>query len=135
MVKILLLFAVSFLFSICGFAAGDVKVEGGKTLPKMVELGAKQCVPCKKMAPIIEELTREFVGALDVEFIDVWVKENAEKAKAYNIRSIPSQVFLGSDGKEIWRHEGFISKEDILKKWKELGYEFKASNAEPVKAP
>lgn len=134
MVKILLLFVVSFLFTISGFAAGDVKAEGGKTLPKMIEIGAKQCDSCKKMAPIIEELTMEFAGVLDVEFIDVWVKENADKAKAYNISRIPSQVFLGSDGKEIWRHEGFISKEDILKKWKELGYEFKASFAQPVKA-
>lgn len=93
-------------------------------LPKLLDLGAKKCIPCKKMAPVLEELTREYAGIMDVEFIDVWQKENAEKAQQYNIQSIPTQIFFDADGKELWRHEGFISKEDIFKKWKELGYDF-----------
>ena len=60
-------------------------------------------------------------------------KENAEKGKAYSVEQIPTQVFLDAKGKELWRHVGFISKEDILKKWKELGYDFKpAASAEAV---
>ena len=94
-------------------------------LPKLVDLGAKKCIPCKMMAPILEQLTKEYVGVFDVEFIDVWQKENAEKGKAYSVEQIPTQVFLDPEGKELWRHVGFISKEDILKKWKELGYNFK----------
>ncbi len=93
-------------------------------LPKLLDLGAKSCIPCKMMAPILEELTKEYAGRFEVEFIDVWIKENAEKAKAYGIQTIPTQIFFGKDGKELWRHEGFISKTDILAKWKELGYDF-----------
>lgn len=93
-------------------------------LPKLLDLGAKKCIPCKMMAPILEELTKEYAGIMEVEFIDVWQKENAEKAQKYNIQAIPTQIFFDADGKELWRHEGFISKGDIFKKWKELGYDF-----------
>ena len=94
-------------------------------IPKLIDLGASKCIPCIKMAPILEELKREYAGIFDVEFIDVWQKENARKAEEYKIQSIPTQVFIDQKGKELWRHVGFFSKEDILAKWKELGYEFK----------
>jgi thioredoxin 1 len=73
------------------------------------------------MAPILEALTVEYKGVFDVEFIDVWQAENREKAKAHGIQMIPTQIFFDAAGKELWRHEGYFSKEDILKKWKELG--------------
>jgi len=101
-------------------------------LPKLVDLGASKCIPCKQMAPILEELKKEYAGIFDVEFIDVWQKENAKKAEDYKIQSIPTQVFLDSKGKELWRHVGFFSKEDILAKWKELGYDFKPKEDKSV---
>jgi thioredoxin 1 len=100
-------------------------------LPKLLDLGAKSCIPCKMMAPILDELTKEYAGRFEVEFVDVWVKANAEKAKQYGIQAIPTQIFFGRDGKELWRHEGFLAKADILAKWKELGYDF--SSAEQPK--
>ena len=71
------------------------------------------------MAPILEELKTEYDGILQVEFFDVW--KNPDMAKKYGIRLIPTQIFLDASGREIFRHEGFFSKEDILSKWKELG--------------
>ena len=100
-------------------------------LPKLVDLGASKCIPCKKMAPLLEELKKEYAGVFDVEFIDVWQKENAKKAEEYKIESIPTQVFLDPKGKELWRHVGFFSKEEILAKWKELGYDFKPKVEKP----
>lgn len=88
-------------------------------LPRLVDLGAHACIPCKKMAPILAELTSELAGRLTVEFIDVW--ENPDAGKQYQIRLIPTQIFYDATGQERFRHEGFISKEDILSKWKELG--------------
>src|ERR1039457_6081778 len=41
-------------------------------LPKLVDLGAGKCIPCKKMAPILEELKKEYAGKMEVEFVDVW---------------------------------------------------------------
>ena len=100
-------------------------------LPRFVDLGSTTCIPCKMMAPIIEELRAEYAGRLQVDFIDV--NKDRESAAAFGVRIIPVQVFLDATGKELFRHEGFYDKEDILAKWKELGVEFKpASTGEPA---
>lgn len=90
-----------------------------KKLPKMIELGAEKCIPCKMMKPIIEDLQRDYKGKLDVVFIDVWKDSSA--AEKYGIQSIPTQVFLDEDGKEFFRHVGFFAKEDILKTFADHG--------------
>lgn len=105
-------------------AVAEAKEKKAVKLPTMIELGAEKCVPCKMMAPIIAELTKEYNGILNVKFIDVWQKENVELAKKYKIDSIPTQIFLDENEKELWRHVGFISKDDIMNKWKSLGYDF-----------
>jgi len=88
-------------------------------LPRLVDLGATKCIPCKMMAPILEGLKKEYKGRLEVVFIDVW--ENPDEAKKTGIKIIPTQIFYDASGKELFRHEGFFSKEDILGKWKEFG--------------
>ncbi len=103
-------------------AAGAWAAETAK-LPKLVDLGADKCIPCKAMAPILKDLKAEYAGRMDVEFIDVW--KNPEPGKAYKIKMIPTQIFFDASGKERFRHVGFYGKEDILGKWKELGLELK----------
>jgi thioredoxin 1 len=95
-----------------------------KGIPKMVDLGADKCVPCKLMAPILEELKQTYAGVMDIEFIDVW--KNPDAGDAYEIQIIPTQIFYDAQGKELFRHEGFFGREDILGKWKELGVEIGA---------
>lgn len=90
-----------------------------QNLPRLVDLGASKCVPCKMMAPILEELKKEYTGRMLIEFIDVWKKPEA--GKEYGVRMIPTQIFYNAGGKEIFRHEGFFAKEDIVAKWKALG--------------
>ena len=90
-----------------------------KNLPQLIDLGADKCVPCKMMAPILEELGVTFASSFTVEFIDVW--KHPEAAEPYGIKLIPTQLFLSPDGEELFRHEGFFSREDILAKWNELG--------------
>ena len=90
-----------------------------KPLPRLVDLGAGKCIPCKKMAPILEELKKEYAGRLEVEFIDVW--KNPDAGKKYGIKLIPTQIFYDASGKELFRNQGFLGKDDILAKWKELG--------------
>ena len=95
-------------------------------LPRLVDLGAGKCIPCKMMAPILEELEKEYVGTFAVEFIDVW--ENPKAGEQYGVLIIPTQIFYDAAGKELFRHEGFFGKEEILAKWKEYGV---AASAEP----
>ncbi len=93
-------------------------------LPKLLDLGAGKCIPCKMMAPILENLRKEYADRMSVEFIDVW--ENRDAAMRYGIEAIPTQIFYDAAGKELFRHIGFFAKEDILGKWKELGVNFAA---------
>lgn len=88
-------------------------------LPKLLDLGADKCIPCKMMAPLLAELKREYAGRLEVEFIDVW--KNPDAGQRYGIQMIPTQIFYDAEGKERFRHVGFFGKEDILAKFRELG--------------
>lgn len=92
-------------------------------LPRLVDVGADKCVPCIMMAPVLEELKKEYAGSLDVVFVDAWKKP--EEANSYRVRMIPTQIFYDASGKELYRHVGFMSKEDILKKLAELNIQVK----------
>jgi len=93
----------------------------GKALPALIDIGAGTCIPCKMMAPILEELKKELAGKIVVQFLDL--NKNPKFAQEYRIRVMPTQIFYDASGKELFRHEGFYSKEDILGKWAELGIE------------
>ncbi|MCX6943635.1 MAG: thioredoxin family protein [Opitutales bacterium] len=102
------------LVSVCPvFAAQSVP------LPRLVDLGATKCIPCKQMVPVLAALKSEYAGQLEVVFLDVW--ENSAAGKPYGIRLIPTQVFFDAAGKELYRHEGYWSKAAIVAKFKELG--------------
>ncbi|MCX5816604.1 MAG: thioredoxin family protein [Proteobacteria bacterium] len=90
-----------------------------KSFPRLVDLGAKKCIPCIMMAPILEELKKEYKGIVQVDFIDVWENQNA--GQKYGIRAIPTQIFYDASGKELYRHMGFMSKEAILARFQDLG--------------
>ena len=120
----LLLAALSGLAGLAGLAAcAPATPPQTKALPKLLDLGAGKCIPCKMMAPILEEMKKEYAGTLEVEFIDVW--KNPDAGKQYGIEVIPTQIFYDATGKELFRHIGFYAKADILAKWKELGVNLK----------
>jgi len=85
----------------------------------MIDLGATECIPCKMMAPIIEELKSEYAGRADIIFIDVW--KNPNEAQKYGIRSIPTQIFFDQNGRELYRHTGFLDKKSIVGILSKLG--------------
>lgn len=85
----------------------------------MVDFGAKTCVPCKMMAPILEELEKEYTDRAAILFIDVW--ENPDAGRKYGIQLIPTQIFYDAKGKEVFRHEGFMDKAAIVSRLERLG--------------
>ena len=88
-------------------------------LPKLVDLGAGKCIPCKMMKPILDDLKANYADHFITDFVDVW--EDPDAGKPYGVQVIPTQIFFDANGEELFRHEGFFGKEDILNKWKELG--------------
>lgn len=104
-----------------GAVAATVNQVPAPGMVTMVDLGAKKCIPCKMMAPVLEELTAEYEGRAAIFFIDVW--ENPSEAERFAVRAIPTQIFYDQQGNEVSRHIGFLAKKDIVTILRELGVE------------
>jgi thioredoxin 1 len=78
---------------------------------EFVELGSVNCVPCKKMQPIMKSIETKYKGLVKVTFHDVW--KDTKIAEVYGIDLIPTQVFKDASGKELMRHQGFFAEEEI----------------------
>jgi thioredoxin 1 len=87
----------------------ELPVKGMVTL---VDVGAAACIPCKMMAPILAELKQEYQGKAEVHFVDVRLDKQA--IDRFRVKGIPSQVFYDREGKEVYRHLGFMDKQAIV---------------------
>ena len=119
-----LLFGCFLLLFITGTVYGSEPPYNFDKIPSkgmvtMVDLGAKSCIPCKMMAPILEKLEKVYDGKAAIVFIDVW--KHRGQAKRFRIRAIPTQIFFDQQGKEVYRHVGFMSEKAIVKQLKKMG--------------
>lgn len=85
----------------------------------MIDLGAKKCIPCKMMAPILATLEKAYGERADIVFIDVW--ENRDQAQRFKIRAIPTQIFFNARGEEVYRHVGFLDEQSIITQLAKMG--------------
>jgi thioredoxin 1 len=90
---------------------------GGK--PLLVDFGANSCLPCRKLRPILKELSKELAGKAEILVIDVYKYQHL--AKEYKIQALPTLVFFDNKGKEVFRHPGAMNKDQIVAKLKEIG--------------
>jgi thioredoxin 1 len=97
----------------------NIRAAAGSGRPTVVDFGARACIPCKKMAPILAELESELKGKGNVLFVDV--REARALAHQYRVQMIPTQIFYDVKGKEVKRHMGFMDKADIVKELKVAG--------------
>ncbi len=120
------LFGFGILFSFLTLAnthvlAGDSLEVPVKGIVTMVDLGAKKCIPCKMMAPILEKVKKEYEGKAAIIFIDVW--KHRGEAKKFRIQAIPTQIFYDGDGNEVHRHVGFMDEAAIVAQLRKMGVE------------
>ena len=106
--------------------AGNIRADEFRDLPvkgmvTMIDLGAKKCVPCKMMAPIMEKMEKVYKGKAVIAFIDVW--EHREPVNRFGIRAIPTQIFFDKNGKEVYRHVGFLAEKEIVSQLTKMGVE------------
>jgi thioredoxin 1 len=99
----------------------DQQKQQSKIKVTFIELGSVNCIPCKAMQPIMEDIKKEYIGQVEVVFYDVWTAAGRPFGEKYQIRVIPTQVFLDKDGKEYFRHVGFFPKEELVKVLKQQG--------------
>jgi thiol-disulfide isomerase/thioredoxin len=87
--------------------------------PSLIQFGAAGCPPCDMMRPILDKLKKEFPDKLQVVYVNV--RENQLLGSRFGVRATPTQIFFDKDGKEVSRHEGFMSEADIDQVFKEMG--------------
>lgn len=117
-VSVLTLAVAMFVLSTPAFAEKKDNIPAKGTVT-MVDLGAKSCVPCKMMAPIMEKMEKKYAGKAVIHFYDVW--EDREPAVRFKIRVIPTQIFFDRETNEVYRHEGFMSEADIVGQLSKMG--------------
>ncbi|MBU2491901.1 MAG: thioredoxin [Bacteroidetes bacterium] len=84
------------------------KFEG--ELPALIDFYADWCAPCKMVAPVLEELSDEYAGKVNIYKIDTEAEQ--ELAAAFGIRSIPSLLFIPKDGQPQMA-QGALPKENL----------------------
>jgi thioredoxin 1 len=87
--------------------------------PRILEIGSMRCQACLEMAKVLDALRASQGEKLQVDFIDVY--ERPEAGETYKISLIPTQILFDQTGKEIFRHTGFFSHDDVLAKFRALG--------------
>ncbi|MFA6468472.1 MAG: thioredoxin family protein [Bacteroidota bacterium] len=120
---IMFVIVLLFTFSFTLFPQSNQSKEKQSIKPNItfIELGSVNCIPCKKMQPVMKAIEQKYGESVKVIFYDVWTETQKSFAKKYNIRLIPTQVFLDENGKEFFRHEGFFPEEEIHKIFKQRG--------------
>jgi len=86
-----------------------------------IELGSVNCIPCKKMHPIMKSVEKKYGSQVKVIFYDVWKEDQKQYSKKYGVKLIPTQIFLDAKGKEFFRHEGFYPEKEIDKLFQSKG--------------
>lgn len=85
----------------------------------MIDLGSDMCTPCRRMMPVLQEVAQEYRGRAAIIYIDVGEDDGMDKK--YGLRTIPTQIFYDKTGKEVYRHEGFLAKQNIVRVLNEIG--------------
>lgn len=95
-----------------GIAEADYNKLIAATPKVVINFSAKWCAPCKKMEPYILKMQNELQGNMSLKRLDY--DENKTVADKLNAKNLPV-VIIYENGKEVWRHEGYLSEEELRK--------------------
>ena len=121
-----------------GINASDPKINLPslltKRVPILLEFGRGWCKPCKYMKPILDDMSAAYAGKAIVMTVDMDV--NKDMVRDFNIRLMPTQVFLTPDGREFRRNEGTLEREGIMQIFAQMGVvAANSQNALPLHQP
>ena len=92
-------------------------LTGGK--PLVVDFGSNTCIPCRQLRPVLQTIRQSYAGKLEVLVIDI--QKNEKLAREYQIQVIPTVIFFDRSGKEVFRHQGFMSEDRIKEQIAKMG--------------
>jgi thioredoxin 1 len=81
-----------------------------------LEFGSTGCPACKRMESVMEDIATKYPHRVNVVFLNILIPENQLLMKYYGIAVIPTQILLDKNGKEFFRHSGFISTGELEQK-------------------
>ena len=96
------------------------KTEAMTNLPKLWDFWATWCPPCKELKPTIEALEKEYEGKIEIRSINV--DENKDLAQKFEVKAIPTLVFLDAKGNELSRIVGLVPRDTIVGRFKAHGF-------------
>lgn len=96
--------------------------DPGSRKPVLIDFTRDHCLPCDLMAPWLEEVRRSHCGSLDVTEINIDRPENKEIGAHFKVKSIPTQVYVDSGGKEVLRHVGLATRPQMEATLRKLGF-------------
>jgi len=97
----------------------DLKALYAKQVPILLEFGRGWCIPCKYMKPILEDMSAAYQGKAIVMNVDM--DANKDLVASFRVRMMPTQVFLTPDGKEVFRNEGTLERNQIAYVFSKMG--------------
>ena len=103
-------------------AAGSSSIEGLENpqhLPVLLEFSLDICMPCRRMKPILEEVAKEYQSKLLVKILEI--EDYPGLTRQFDIRVVPTQIFLDSEGKVLQRHQGFLDKASLVGVLNQMG--------------
>lgn len=100
-------------------AAGDTQkdtehesIDKNEILLRFLEIGSDGCIPCKMMRPVMDQV-KDHYNNVQVLFYDINTDSGKDMAKSYNVRLIPTQIFIDNNDNTVLRHEGFYAYEEM----------------------
>ncbi len=91
-----------------------------RALPRLWEFGRGTCIPCKTMKGILDPMTTEFAGRVEIRMLNI--DDEPALTKQFRIQMIPTQVFIDAAGQELFRHVGVFPRDSIVAKFKEFSF-------------
>ncbi len=91
-------------------------------VPSVTMLSTKSCPACAQMSKVLNELNANYRGRLTTAHI--YLENNPDIAKKYNIRYVPTLIFRDASGKEIAQEVGYRSMNEVLKVFASKGIKF-----------
>ena len=85
-----------------------------------LEFGATGCSSCRMMEKVMEEVRSKYPLKIKVQFLNILLPANQDMMKYFGVAAIPTQVLLDGTGKEVFRHTGYFSFDDINKEFQKI---------------
>jgi len=95
-------------------------VEAGN-LPRLLQVISPDCHACRFVQSELNSLRALDAGRLDIDTLNI--AKNPDEARRLNVHMVPTLIFFDIHGREMFRHLGEWSAEEIRHKWRELGLE------------